>query len=68
MLQTARKAKGMTQSMLASRLGLSQSRVSHLELHPQDLNVAQLLAWCALLDLEVALDARGDGARAGTDW
>lgn len=70
MLQAARKAKGLTQAALAGQLGVSQSRVSHLELHPQDLNVAQLLAWCATLDLELALGARDGGASAGVqaDW
>lgn len=70
LLQAARKAKGLTQSALAGRLGVSQSRVSHLELHPQDLNVAQLLAWCAALDLELAVGPRGGRASAGvqTDW
>jgi hypothetical protein len=34
---------------------LSQSRVSHLELNAQDLSVAQLLAWCSALELELTL-------------
>lgn len=59
MLQAARKAKGMTQAALAGRIGLSQSRVSHLEQNPHDLNVGQLLAWCSALGLELAIGARG---------
>lgn len=67
MLQAARKAKGMSQSVLAGRIGLSQPRVSHLEQNPQDLSVAQLLAWCAVLGLELAVGARhAPGAQA--DW
>lgn len=48
MLQAARKAEGLTHSALASRIGLSQSRGSHLELH----------AWCAALGLELAVRTR----------
>ena len=67
-LQAARKARGMTQSALAARLGLSQSRVSHLELSPHDLSLAQLLAWCSTLDLELAIGARGSTTPPQTDW
>jgi HTH-type transcriptional regulator/antitoxin HipB len=66
-LQAARKARGMTQSALAARLGLSQSRVSYLELSPHDLSLAQLLAWCSTLDLELTIGARGK-APPQTDW
>jgi len=69
-LQAARKARGMTQSALAARLGLSQSRVSYLELSPHDLSLAQLLAWCSTLGLELTIDARGGAAAPGmqADW
>ncbi|MDR1934298.1 MAG: helix-turn-helix domain-containing protein [Candidatus Accumulibacter sp.] len=59
LLQSARKARKMSQAALASRVGLSQSRVSHLELHAEELSVAQLMAWCAALNLELALGPRG---------
>lgn len=70
MLQAARRAKGLTQSTLAGRIGMSQSRVSHLEQNPHDLNVEQLLAWCSALGLELAVGARGGRApsRTQTDW
>ncbi|OZI44764.1 transcriptional regulator [Bordetella genomosp. 5] len=70
MLQAARKAKGWTQSELASRVGLSQSRISHLELNAHELSVEQLLAWCGALGLEVVIGNRAAGARAdsATDW
>ncbi|AZV93653.1 transcriptional regulator [Bordetella sp. J329] len=70
-LQAARKAAGLTQSELASRIGLSQPRVSHLELHAQEMNVAQLLAWCATLGLELSVATRGSealSAASATDW
>jgi len=70
MLQAARKAKGLTQSALASHIGLSQSRVSHLELNAHELSVEQLLAWCAALGLELTLGTRGKAALSmpTTDW
>lgn len=71
MLQASRKALGLTQSVLASRIGLSQSRVSHLELNAHELSVEQLLAWCAALDLELAVGTRGSAAVSSTpttDW
>ena len=52
MLQSVRKSKRLTQAQLASRVGVSQSRISHLEQHPEDLSVQQLLAWCSALGLE----------------
>lgn len=71
MLQAARKAQGLTQSALAARIGLSQSRVSHLELNAHELSVGQLLAWCAALGLELSLATRGNAAMSTTstpDW
>jgi len=61
-LQAARKSQGMTQSALAGRIGLSQSRVSHLELHAHELSLKQLLAWCAALGLELSLGPSGGQA------
>lgn len=59
-LLAARKARGMSQAALASRLGLSQPRVSFLEQNAGDLSVEQLLAWCAILGLELSIGSRTD--------
>lgn len=69
-LQTARKAKRMSQSALASKLVLSQSRVSHLELHPEELSLNQLMNWCAVLGLELLVGVRGTypNQAAKADW
>ncbi|WP_369979039.1 helix-turn-helix domain-containing protein [Xanthomonas bundabergensis] len=66
-LQATRKAQGLTQSALAGHIGLSQSRVSHLELNAHALSVEQLLAWCATLGLELTIGIRGSHG-AQTDW
>ena len=69
-LQAARKAQGLTQSALAGRIGLSQPRVSHLEMNAHALSVEQLLAWCAALGLELTIGSRGShpSSSAQTDW
>ncbi|SKB25938.1 HTH-type transcriptional regulator / antitoxin HipB [Luteibacter sp. 22Crub2.1] len=71
LLHSSRKAKGLSQANLATRLGFSQSRVSHLEQHADQLSVGQLLAWCAALDLELTLGGKGGyGVREdrGAEW
>lgn len=65
LLQSARKSRGLSQSDLAARVGVGQSRVSHLEQHAEDMSVAQLMAWCAALGLEVSIDQR-DAAAASS--
>ena len=60
LLKAARKRRKLTQSAVAARLGLSQNRVSHLELHPEELSFKQLLGWCAIVGLELQLGERGD--------
>ncbi|ARN20574.1 helix-turn-helix domain-containing protein [Piscinibacter gummiphilus] len=69
LLQTARRAAGRSQADLAATVGLSQSRLSKLELNPGTLTVDQLLALCASLDLELTLQPRsaGPGAESPPD-
>lgn len=55
LLRSTRKQLGLTQAEVASRLGPSQKRVSHLELHADELSVKQLLGWCAVLGLELQM-------------
>lgn len=79
LLQSARKRAGLSQTALAQRLGISQSRISAMELDPGSISVDQLLALLAALDHEVLVQTRqgADGAdaadaadRAGSapDW
>ena len=69
-LQASRKANKWSQAELAKKLGLSQSRVSHLELHPEELSLAQLMNWCAVLGLELAIGMREvrPSQSSKTDW
>lgn len=67
LLQTARKAAGLSQTALAQRLGISQSRVSAMELDPSSISLEQLLALCSVLNLELLVQTRprSGGERAG---
>lgn len=70
LLRSARQQRKLTQADVASRLGLSQNRVSHLELHADELSVKQLLTWCAALGLEIRLSERDEKAagKPATEW
>jgi HTH-type transcriptional regulator/antitoxin HipB len=76
LLQSARKSAGLSQTALAQRLGISQSRVSAMELDPGSISVEQLLALLAVLNHEVlvqpkqgaAVDSGGAGTAAAPDW
>lgn len=68
LLKAARKRSQLTQSAVGARLGLSQNRVSHLELHPDELSFKQLLAWCAVVGLELQLGERQDTANQQSEW
>lgn len=69
LLKSARKRRKLTQSALAAQLGLSQNRVSYLELHPEALSAQQLLAWCAVVGLELNLgEARQDLPVTASEW
>ena len=58
LLISTRKRQKLTQAAVASRVGLSQNRISHLEQHPDEISVKQLLSWCSALELELRLAER----------
>lgn len=72
LLQSARKHRGLTQSATAARLGLTQSRLSKIELDPASMTVTQLLGLCALLGLELTLSERkgttGQARTSSPEW
>jgi HTH-type transcriptional regulator / antitoxin HipB len=67
LLRTARRSRKLTQKDLAGRLGLSQGYLSHLESHPGELSVDQLLAWTAAVGLTVAVGHRAPPATPPAD-
>lgn len=69
LLKAARKHRKLTQATVASKLGLSQNRVSYLEQHPDELSFKQLLSWCAAVGLELQLGERGrPEATSQVEW
>lgn len=72
LVQAARKSAGLSQTALAGRLGLSQSRMSAMELDPSSINVEQLLALLSALNLELVVQtkpgANSDKASAKPEW
>lgn len=71
LLVNVRKSRKLTQAQLGARLGLSQKRVSELELASGTLSVDQLLAICAQLGLQLNLQLRDDTTPArgsATSW
>ena len=57
-LQAARKTAGLSQTELAQRLDLSQSRMSVMELDPSSIALDQLLRLCAALQLELVVQTK----------
>ena len=72
LLHGTRKSRKLTQTQLAARLGISQTRLSELELAPGTFSVDQLLAVCAQLGLQLLLQPREDqrplSSSTGSDW
>ena len=69
LLISTRKLHKLTQAAVATRVGLSQNRISHLEKHPEEISVRQLLSWCAVLELELRLSERNTfAARSTAEW
>ena len=72
LLQAARKSAGLSQTALAKRLGISQSRMSAMELDPASINLNQLLALVAALNLELMVQTKAasgsDKASAKPEW
>ena len=55
---TARKSLSRSQAVEAAKLGISQSRLSKMELHPETMTLAQVLMLCSSLGLEVQVATR----------
>ncbi len=68
LLTSRRKALGLTQAQVASRLGISQNRLSELESHPASLSVDRLLALAGILGLELTLHDRAKNIPTQSEW
>ncbi|RZS84679.1 HTH-type transcriptional regulator/antitoxin HipB [Pigmentiphaga kullae] len=68
MLVSRRKSMGLSQTVVASRLGISQNRLSELEKNPAHLTLDRLLALTAILGLDLVLQEKGKPSTAGVEW
>jgi len=66
-LSARRKTLELSQTDVASRLGLSQNRLSELESRPETLTVAQLLALLNTLGLEITV-AEQAASKPKAEW
>jgi HTH-type transcriptional regulator/antitoxin HipB len=48
-------------------MGISQSRISHMELHPESVSLEQLLALFGLLGIELMVQSKS-GAQPAQEW
>jgi HTH-type transcriptional regulator/antitoxin HipB len=67
LLKSGRRAAGLSQTDLARRMGISQSRISHMELHPESVSLDQLLALFGLLGIELMVQSKS-GAQPAQEW
>ena len=67
-LSGRRKHLKLSQAEVASRLGLSQNRLSELEARPETLTVEQLLALLSILGLEMTLSERAQTPKTKSEW
>jgi len=67
-LSGRRKQLKLSQADTASRLGLSQNRLSELEARPETLTVEQLLALLNVLGLEMLIREHGSSVKPKVEW
>lgn len=69
LLVATRKRHKLTQAAVASRVGLSQNRISYLEQHAEEISFKQLLSWCSVLELDLRLGERDTSpASDAVEW
>lgn len=69
-LQGARTIAGLTQTEAATRLNVSQSLISHMELNPETISAGQLLALLQIYGLELYVQdaSEADANPHGLEW
>ena len=67
-LSSRRKHLKLSQTEVASRLGLSQNRLSELESRPETLTVEQLLALLNVLGLQMGIRERETAGKSNVEW
>jgi HTH-type transcriptional regulator/antitoxin HipB len=58
-IREVRRARGISQAALASKLGMSRATISGIELGTiSEIGIVKYMALCAMLDLELTMTAR----------
>lgn len=65
-LQAFRKEAGMSQTEVAERMGLTQQKLSHLELNAQSASADRILRLLSVLGVELVLRRADAGSKIGT--
>jgi HTH-type transcriptional regulator/antitoxin HipB len=68
LLKARRKALGLTQATVASRLGISQNRFSEIEKQPSQMSLDRLLSLLGILNVELLLQERESNPPTQTEW
>lgn len=63
-LQAFRKESGMSQTEVAERMGLTQQKLSHLELNAQNASADRLLRLLSVLGVELVLRRSDEPSQA----
>jgi HTH-type transcriptional regulator/antitoxin HipB len=63
-----RKARGITQHELATKVGISQARLSILEADPTSLPLDRLILLARLLDLDLIIRDKSDEPKPKAQW
>jgi HTH-type transcriptional regulator / antitoxin HipB len=67
-LAARRKQLGLSQAQVATRVGLSQNRLSVLEKNSSTLTAKQMLALLNVLGLDLSVDVRSSGGKPKAEW
>jgi HTH-type transcriptional regulator/antitoxin HipB len=67
-LASRRKQLGLSQADVASRVGLSQNRLSVLEKDASTLTARQMVALLNALGLDLAINDRASGGKPKAEW
>lgn len=63
-LQAYRKESGLSQTEVARRMGLTQRKLSHLELNAKNVSADRILTLLSVLGVELVLRRAGDSQAA----
>jgi HTH-type transcriptional regulator/antitoxin HipB len=67
-LAARRKQLGLSQAQVATRVGLSQNRLSVLEKNSSTLTAKQMLALLNLLGLDLSVNERASTGKSKVEW